>query len=80
MKQLQDLAERGGLRYAANFDTADDDFVGQTFTLPLEAARLTVRDILGRVPQGGFRTIVERWQQLPDRKIEFTLRRVPASD
>jgi hypothetical protein len=39
-----------------------------------------VRAILGRVPQGGYRMIVERWQQLPDRKIEFTLRRVPASD
>jgi hypothetical protein len=75
MKPQRNLADRGHLRNPEN-----DDFVRQTYTLPLEAARLTVRDILGRVPQGGYRTIVERWQQLPDRKIEFTLRRLPASD
>jgi hypothetical protein len=75
MKRMRDPADRGDLR-----NSATDDFVGQTFTLPLEAARLTVRDILGRVPQGGCRMIVERWQELPDRKIEFTLRRMPASD
>jgi hypothetical protein len=75
MRRPRDLAGRGGPG-----NTERHDFAGQTYTLPLEAARLTVRDILGRVPQGGYRTIVERWQQLPDRKIEFTLRRVPASD
>jgi len=74
MKPPQDVADASDHRRTAN------DLVGQTFTLPLEAARLTVRDILGRVPQGGYRMIVERWQQLPDRKIEFTLRMVPASD
>ena len=52
----------------------------QTFTLPLEAARRKVRDIIDGTPQRGQWGIVERWRQLPDGLIEFTMRRLPASD
>jgi hypothetical protein len=52
----------------------------QTFTLPLEAARRKVRDIIDAVPQRGQLEIVERWRQLPDGLIEFTMRRLPRSD
>jgi hypothetical protein len=52
----------------------------QTFTLPLEAARRKVRDIIDGTPQRGPLGIVERWRQLPDGLIEFTMRRLPASD
>jgi hypothetical protein len=60
--------------------TENDDFAFQTFTLPLEAARLKVRDILDRIPQRCRLEIVERWRQLPDGKIEFTMRRLRTSD
>jgi hypothetical protein len=69
------LADRGD-----RLKSEDDNSALQTFTLPLEAARLKVRDIIGRIPQRGQLGIVERWRQLPDGKIEFTMRRLLISD
>jgi hypothetical protein len=74
-KRPRHLADRRDLR-----TTENGDFALQTFTLPLEAARLKVRDILDRIPQRGHLEIVERWRQLPDGKIEFTMRRLLTSD
>jgi hypothetical protein len=62
------------------YATDNDGFVAETFTLPLEAARRKVRDICDRVPQRGYLEIVERWRQLPDGNIEFTMRRMLTSD
>ena len=50
------------------------------FTLPLEAARLKAREILGQFPQAGYVTVVENWRQLPDGQIEFTVRHLPTAD
>jgi hypothetical protein len=58
----------------------NDDIVLETFTLPLEAARLEVRAIIDDMSQRGYQKIVERWRQLPDGQIEFTMRRLPAAD
>ena len=58
----------------------NDDVVVETFTLPLEAARRKVRDIISDVPLRGYRKIVERWRQLPDGQIEFSMRRLPVAD
>jgi hypothetical protein len=57
-----------------------DDVVLETFTLPLEAARLEVRAIIGDISRRGYQKIVERWRQLPDGQIEFTLRRMPLTE
>jgi hypothetical protein len=69
------LGDRRDIRKADGPDSAL-----QTFTLPLEAARLKVRDILGSIPRRGHLEIVERWRQLPDGQIEFTMRRLLTSD
>jgi hypothetical protein len=53
------------------------DFYIDTFTLPLEAARLKVRDVIDRNPQRGYLEIVQRWRQRPDGLIEFTICRLP---
>ena len=74
-KRPRQLADRCDLR-----KTENDDLSLQTFTLPLEAARLKVRDVLDRIPQRGHLEIVERWRQLPDGQIEFTMRRLLTSD
>jgi hypothetical protein len=58
----------------------DDRPLRETFTLPLEAARVKAREILNQFPQGGYMTIVERWRQLPDGQIEFMMRRLRAAD
>ena len=46
----------------------------ETFTLPIESARLKAREILGQFPQAGYAAVVENWRQLPDGQIEFTMR------
>jgi hypothetical protein len=58
----------------------DDGFLRETFTLPVEAARLKAREILNQSPQGGHMAIVEQWRQLPDGQIKFTMRRLRAAD
>jgi hypothetical protein len=57
-----------------------DGFLRETFVLPLHAARLKARRILDAYPAAGYMTIVEKWQQLPDGQIEFTIRRLPTAD
>jgi hypothetical protein len=54
-----------------------NDALLETFTLPLEAARLTVRDVINDMAQRGYQKIVDRWRQLPDGQIEFTVRHLP---
>jgi hypothetical protein len=63
LREIRKLKDEGGFR--------------QTFTLPLHAARLKARQILDEYAQGDYATIVERWCQLPDGQIEFTMRRLP---
>ena len=58
----------------------NDDVVPQTFTLPLEAARLKVRDVIDGISQRGYQEVVERWRQLPNGLIEFTVRHLPIAD
>jgi len=50
------------------------------FTLPIEAARLKAREILDQFPQAGYAIVVENWRQLPDGRIEFTMRHLPTAD
>jgi hypothetical protein len=57
-----------------------DGFLRKTFTLSVEEARTKAREIMRDFPSGGYMTIVERWRQLPDGKIEFIMRRLPTAD
>ena len=57
-----------------------DGFLGKTFTLPVDDARAKAREFLREFPSAGYMTIVERWRQLPDGQIEFTMRRLPTAD
>lgn len=50
------------------------------FTLPLDAARSKAREIIGQSSQNGLLSVIEGWRQLPDGRIEFEIRRFPASD
>ena len=65
----QDLADRmSGIREP------------EIFKLPVDAARLKVREILDQFPQGNYMAVVENWRQLPDGRIEFTMRHLPTAD
>ena len=46
----------------------------QIFTLPVEAARSKVREILRQPSKNGLSSVVENWRQLPDGQIEFAVR------
>jgi hypothetical protein len=58
----------------------NDEIVLETFTLPLEAARVKVRDVIDGISQRGYQKVVERWRQLPNGQIEFTVRHLPFAD
>ena len=72
----RDLASRMAYRRHGS----DDGFVRETFTLPREAARLRARDFLKRYPKEAYMSSVERWRELPDGAIEFTMRRLASAD
>jgi hypothetical protein len=59
----------------------DSECTPKTFRLPLEAARHKVREIIHQNPQDDDHVdFVERWRQLPDGQIEFSVRRLRAVD
>ena len=79
MKRPRDIADRS--RELSDLRRLDrDGFLHETFTLPVEDARAKAREFLTAYPAGGYMTIVEKWRQLPDGKIEFTMRRLPTAD
>jgi len=57
-----------------------DGFLRETFTLPREAARAKARDFLASYPKAAYMSGVESWRELPDDRIEFTMRRLPTAD
>lgn len=79
MKQPRDIANRS--RELRDLRRLDPDwFAREKFILPVEEARLKARALLNEYPSGGYMTIVERWRQLPDGRIEFVMRRLPTAD
>ncbi|MCE7027019.1 hypothetical protein [Jiella avicenniae] len=61
-------------------NAARDSFVRETYTLERGEARQKAREWFERFPKAAYWTQVESWRQLPDRRIEFTMRRLPTAD
>ncbi|MBO0663293.1 hypothetical protein LQ948_11675 [Jiella sp. MQZ9-1] len=57
-----------------------DNFVRETFTMERAAARQKAREWFKKYPKAAYWTQVESWRQLPDQRIEFTMRRLPTAD
>ena len=66
------IANRKGMR--------TDAFRRETFALPRAAAREKARELLRRFPKAAYQTEIESWRELPDDRIEFTMRRLPSAD
>ena len=67
--------------YSARRKTKPSDgFRRETFALPRMAARAKAREILRRFPKAAYMTQIESWRELPDDRIEFTIRRLPSAD
>jgi hypothetical protein len=74
----RDLAERMAVRQQRR--AIDDGYVRESFTQPRENARKTARAFLDRFPKQAYMSEVERWRELPDGDIEFTMRRLRTAD
>ena len=74
----RDLA--GGVAQRRLRHRLDDGFVRESFTLPRDAARQTARGFLDRFPKQAYMSEVERWRELADGSIEFTMRRLRSAD
>jgi len=70
-----ELAER-----ISNMRKPTDRIIRETFRLPVEAARVKAREIIGQAPQDGYIAVVEQWRPLPNGQIELTTRRFRAAD
>jgi hypothetical protein len=58
----------------------DDGYRRETFALEREAARAQARAMFRRYPKAAYMTEIEHWRELPDGRIEFTMRRLPSAD
>jgi hypothetical protein len=76
-----DLARRvAGVRDRRKVVSRTDAFRRVTFTLPREDARAKAREMFTRYPKTAYMTVIESWRELPDDRIEFTMRRLPTAD
>jgi len=57
-----------------------DAFRRETFALPRIEAREKAREMFRRFPKPAYMTEIESWRELPDGRIEFTMRRLPTAD
>lgn len=76
----RDIADRIARDRAQRRAQRDDGFRRETFTLPRLEAREKARDVLKRFPKPAYMTEIESWRELPDDRIEFTIRRLPSAD
>lgn len=81
-KSPRDLADRmaGRRDRQRRALKSDDGFVREAFTQPRENARRTAQAFFDRFPKQAYMSEVERWRELPDGVIEFTMRRLPTAD
>jgi len=77
-KTPRDLAE--GMAERRQRRLRDDGYVRATFTQTREDARKTARAFLDRFPKQAYMSEVERWREMPDGAIEFTMRRLRTAD
>ncbi|MBW3096120.1 hypothetical protein [Pseudohoeflea coraliihabitans] len=55
-------------------------FIRETYLLERQAARAKAREWFDSWPKAAYWTEVESWRELPDARIEFTMRRLPSAD
>jgi hypothetical protein len=77
-QQMMDRARSA--TYGADLLTLTDGFLRETFSAPRDEARTIAREWLERYPKAAYMTAVERWSELPDGRISFTLRRLKSAD
>jgi hypothetical protein len=77
IRRPADIARRSGKALKSRPREA---FRRETFALPREKAREKAREMFRRFPKAAYMTEIESWRELPDDRIEFTMRRLPSAD
>ena len=77
-KTPRELADR--MRDHRAQHRARDGFVRETFTQPRDDARQTARAFLDHYPKAAYMSEVEHWRELPNGRVEFTMRRLRTAD
>jgi hypothetical protein len=67
-------------RRARTQEPRDSAWRRETYTLPRLEAREKARDYFLKFPKAAYMTEIESWRELPDDRIEFTIRRLPTAD
>jgi hypothetical protein len=57
-----------------------DGFLRESFALPRLEARERARAWLREYPAAVYMSAVDKWRELSDGRIEFTMRRLPSAD
>ena len=79
IRRPADIARSAARRFAER-KTTRDTFRRDTFALPRAQAREKARELFKRFPKAAYQTEIESWRELPDDRIEFTMRRLPSAD
>lgn len=79
IRKPADVARRTAERMRAPRATRSA-FHRETHVLERSAARAKALDLFQRFPKAAYMTEIESWRELPDGRIEFTLRRLPSAD
>jgi hypothetical protein len=79
-RKPSDIARRSAERMASQSRAALDAFHRETYALERDAARAKAHDLLQRFPKAAYMTEIESWRELPDGRIEFTMRRLHSAD
>ena len=77
-KTPRELADR--MRDHRAQHRAHDGFVRETFNQPRDDARQAARAFLDRYPKAAYMSEVEHWRELPNGRVEFTMRRLRTAD
>jgi hypothetical protein len=72
-----DIARRLSQRSAKK---RGDSWRRETYILPRMEAREKAREWFLKFPKAAYMTEIEFWRELPDGRIEFTIRRLPSAD
>ena len=80
MRSRQTPADLAARAAQALHKRETDAFRRETFALPREQAREKAREVFRRYPKPAYMTEIESWRELPDGRIEFTMRRLPTAD
>ena len=79
-KTPADIARALAKRARTQMASSEGAWRRETYTLKRGEARVNARAYFAKFPKAAYLTEIESWRELPDDRIEFTIRRLPTAD